>query len=110
VRGWIATHADKIDEIDPVTAGICPEAAVAVVHRGGHINLAGHNGSDWRLQARALWRVGTLERDLAVAVLQADKARIADSLSKLGVMDCEELPAFLGFLEQFVPNPTFALR
>jgi hypothetical protein len=104
VRGWIAAHADKIVEVDPITASICPEAAVAVTRKGGRLNLAGHNGADWRLQATALWRVGTLERDLAVAVVEADKARIADSLSKLGIMDCEELPVFLEFLEQFAPD------
>jgi hypothetical protein len=104
VRAWIAAHADKISEIDPITASICPEAAVAVMRKGGRLNLAGHNASDWRLQAAALWRVGEVERDLAVAVLDADKARVADCLSKLGIVDCEELPVFLEFLEQFAPN------
>jgi hypothetical protein len=66
--------------------------------------LAGHNGSDWKRQAIALWRIGNIERDVALSALESDKARIADNLSKLGTMDCEELPTFLEFLEEFAPH------
>jgi hypothetical protein len=104
VRSWIAAHANKICEIDPITASISPEAAVAVIRNGGRLNLAGHNGLDWKCQAIALWRIGNMEKDLALAALDAEKARIADNLSKLGEMNCDELPVFLEFLEQFAPD------
>jgi hypothetical protein len=104
VGPWIAVHADKISEVDPIIASISPEAAITVVRNGGILNLAGHNGSDWKRQAIALWRIGNIERDVALSALESDKARIADNLSKLGTMDCEELPPFLEFLEEFAPH------
>ena len=104
VGQWIAAHADRISEVDPIIASISPEAAIAVVRNGGTLNLAGHNGSDWKRQAIALWRIGNIERDVGLSALESDKARIADNLSKLGTMDCEELPTFLEFLEEFAPH------
>ena len=101
VGSWIAAHADKICEIDPIMAAVSPEAAVAVVRKGRRLNMAGHNGSDWRLQAIALSRIGEVARDIAIAALASDQARIAEHVSKLDMMDCEELPFFLEFLDQF---------
>ena len=98
MRAWIAANADKISEIAPITASISPEAAVAVTRKGGRLNLAGHNSADWRLQATALWRVGAVERDLAIAVIEADKARISDTNRDLVVESehsaCRPLAAF----------------
>jgi hypothetical protein len=104
VGPWIAAHADRISEIDPIMTAVSPEAAVAVIRRGGRLNLAGHNGSDWRLQAVALSRMAALAKDLAVAALDSEQARIAEHISKLDMMDCEELPVFLEFIEQFAPD------
>jgi len=104
VSSWIAAHADKICEIDPIMTAVSPEAAVAVIRKGGRLNLAGHNGSDWRLQAVAISRVAALAKDLAVAALDSEQARIAEHISKLDMMDCEELPVFLEFIEQFAPD------
>jgi hypothetical protein len=104
VGSWIAAHADKISEIDPIIATVSPEVAVAVVRNGGHLNLAGHNGSDWRLQAVALSRIADVAKEIALDALSADQARIAEHISKLDMMDCEELPFFLEFLEQFAPD------
>jgi hypothetical protein len=104
VGSWIAAHADKICEIDPIMTAVSPEAAVAVIRKGGRLNLAGHNGSDWRLQAVALSRVAALAKDLTLAALDSEQARIAEHISKLDMMDCEELPVFLQFIEQFAPD------
>ena len=104
VRRWIAEHADKISEIDPILSSVSPEAAVAVLRRGGSLNLAGHNGLDWKTQAVALWKIGMIERDLAVAALEADKKRIAQRVAQLTIADCEELPLFFEFLEEFSPS------
>jgi hypothetical protein len=104
VRSWIAAHGNKISEIDPITASISPETAVVVVRKGGCLNLAGHNGSDWRLQAVALARIGEVAKDIAVAALDSEQVRIVNHLSTLSVIDCEELPVFLEFVEQFAPG------
>ena len=34
VRQWVTEHAAQIEDIDPIMAGVSPEAAVAVVRRG----------------------------------------------------------------------------
>ena len=68
------------------------------------MNLAGHNGSDWRLQAVALSRMGEVAKEIALGALASDQARIAEHVSKLDMMDCEELPFFLEFIEQFAPD------
>ena len=98
VRAWIAANADKISEIAPISASISPEAAAAVTRKDGRLNLAGHNSADCRLQATALWRVGAVERDLAIAVIEADKARISDTNRDLVVESehsaCRPLAAF----------------
>jgi hypothetical protein len=104
VRGWVAKHADLIAEIDPITAAVSPEAAVAVVRKGGCLNLGGHNHSDWKLQTVALYRVAEVSKDIAVAAVEADHARIAEHLAQLGGMDCEELPMFLDFVDQLAPG------
>jgi hypothetical protein len=104
VRKWIAKHAELIAEIDPIMASLSPEAAVAVIHKGGRLNLGGHNQSDWRLQAIALSRVAEVAKDVAIAALDSDQPRIAGHLAKLGEMDCEELPAFLAFIDQLAPG------
>jgi hypothetical protein len=104
VREWVARHADLIDEIDPIIAGISPEAAVAVVRKGGRFNLAGHNGSDWKLQTWALARVAKIAKDLAVSSIETDLSRIVDRLARLEGIDCEEIPLFLRFVDGLAPD------
>jgi hypothetical protein len=104
VRKWVAEHAAMIAEIDPITAAVSPEAAVAVIRNGGRLNLGGHNDSDWKLQAVALYRVAEVAKDIAVAAVEADQTRIAEHLAKLEGIDCEELPVFLDFADQLAPG------
>jgi hypothetical protein len=104
VREWIARHANRMDEIDPITAGVSPEAAVAVVRKGGRLNLAGHNGSDWKLQTWALTRVAEVAKDIAISSIETDLSRIVDRLARLEGIDCEELPMFLRFVDKLAPD------
>ncbi|MGA7236257.1 MAG: hypothetical protein WBY44_11290 [Bryobacteraceae bacterium] len=67
VGPWIAVHAHKISEVDPIIASISPKAAITVVRNGGILNFAGRNGSDWKRQAIAPWRIGNIERDVALS-------------------------------------------
>jgi hypothetical protein len=104
VRRWVAGRADRINEIDPILAGVSPEAAVAVVQKGGRVLLGGHNGADWEIQAWALDRVAEVDPTVAVAVLNSNRQDILARLSNLQGIDCEELPAFLRTAERLVPG------
>ena len=104
VRPWVTGHAADIEEIDPILAGVSPEAAVAVVRQGGRFDLAGHNGVDWELQA---WTspVAQVANDVALSAIEAEQSTIVDHLAKLPPSDCEEFPAFLLALGRLNPTP-----
>jgi hypothetical protein len=95
IRKFIMNHIDEINCIDSTTAGRSPEAAVAVVRKGGRFNLEGDNQSHWELQAWALVRVAELDRDIALSSIELDRPRIVAQLTKLEAIDCEKLPKFL---------------
>ena len=95
VRSWIFEHIDQIQDIDPILTRISPESAIAIIHRGGRVNLAGHNMSDWGLQQWALERVAQIDTAAAREILESNGAHIVERLSKLGGIDVEELPYFL---------------
>jgi hypothetical protein len=95
VRAWIFQHSKLIQEIDPIFTGLSPESAVAVLGHGGRVNLAGHNGSDWRLQTWALAKVAEINPSAACEILRANEAHVAGRLSKLEGIDAEEFPEFL---------------
>ena len=99
-RSWIFEHADQIQEIDPILTGISPESAIAIVHRGGRVNLAGHNGTDWELQCWALARVTQIDTAAARRILESNGAHIIERLSRLNRIDVETLPHFLGLVEE----------
>ena len=100
VRSWIFEHIDQIQEIDPILMRISPESAIAIVRRGGRVNLGGHNGSDWGLQGWALERVAETDITAARKILESNEAHIVERLSKLGVIDVEELPYFLALVQE----------
>ena len=95
VRSWIFEHIDQIQQLDPILTGISPESAIAILRRGGRINLAGHNMSDWGLQQWALARVAEIDTAAAREILKLNEAHIVDRLSRLKGIDVEELPQFL---------------
>ena len=100
VRSWVFEHADQIQEIDPILAGISPETAIAILYRGGRVNLAGHNASDWELQRWALARVAQMDAGAARRMVESNVAHIVEGLSKLGVIDSEKLARFLAFVRE----------
>jgi len=104
VRKWVTERADRIIEIDPVLSGVSPEAAIAVFRKGGRVNLGGHNGSDWGVQARAIARVVQIDPNLAVAILEANRDHIVIHLSKLEGIDTEEFPKFLDLVLNLSPT------
>jgi hypothetical protein len=104
VRAWVAERAERIHQIDPILATASPEAAVAVVRRGGRLDLGGHNGSDWGLQSEALTRVGAIDQGVVAAAVAADLPRITDHLAGLEGIDCEEFPFFLETLHRLTPD------
>ena len=64
MRTWILRHTHLIDEIEPgldwrQSSGGDRNAR----ERGGRVNLAGHNQSDWRLQAWALASIVKVDTD-----------------------------------------------
>ena len=61
VRSWIFEHVERIQRLDPILTGISPESAIAVLRRGGFIDLAGHNKSDWGQPQWALARVAEMD-------------------------------------------------
>ena len=100
VRSWIFEHIDKIQELDPVLTGLSPESAIAIIQRGRHVNLAGHNKSDWGHMQFALARVAELDTDVARKILELNVEHIVERLSRLEPIDVEELPNFLAFVKE----------
>ena len=101
VRSWIFEHVDQIEEIDPILTRISPESAIAIIHRGGRVNLDGHNASDWGLQALALASVAELDGTAARDILESNEAHIVGRLSRLEAIDVEHLPHFLALIAEF---------
>ena len=95
MRSWIFEHVERIQRLDPILTGISPESAIAVLRRGGFVDLAGHNGSDWGLQQWALVRVAEMDIPAARGILKANREHVVEKLSKLERIDVEELPQFL---------------
>lgn len=100
VRSWILKHAAQIREIDPILAGISPETAISIVDRGGRVNLAGHNGSDWELQRWALARVARMDAGAALRIVESNAEHIVGGMSKLGSIDSEKMPRFLALIQE----------
>jgi hypothetical protein len=98
IRSWIAKHADKMKEIDPILTGCSPEAAIAIVKHGGQVNLGGHNGNDWALQSWAIARVAALEPNHARSILRANQSHIVSGVTEMSLPD--GLPGFLRRLSQ----------
>jgi hypothetical protein len=103
VRKWVAERADRMIEIDPILSSVSPEAAIAVFRKGGRVNLGGHNGSDWGVQARAIARVAQIDRNITAAILEANRDHIVTHLSKLEGIDTEEFPKFLSLIVNLSP-------
>lgn len=104
VRKWVTERADRINEIDPILSGISPEAAIIVFRKGGQVNLGGHNGSDWGLQAWAMARIAEIESQVAIDILAANQDHIVSRLSKLEAIDAEEIPVFLKLISDLAPS------
>ena len=95
VRSWIFEHVERIQRVDPILTGISPESAIAILRRGGFIDLAGHNKSDWGQQQWALARVAEMDMPAAREILESNRAHIVGRLSNLERIDVEGLPQFL---------------
>ncbi|MCY4646078.1 MAG: hypothetical protein OXE73_04310 [Gammaproteobacteria bacterium] len=95
VRSWIFEHVERIQRLDPILTGISPESAIAVLRRGGFIDLAGHNKSDWGQQQWALARVAEMDVSAAREILESNRAHIVGKLSNLERIYVEGLPQFL---------------
>jgi hypothetical protein len=95
VRSWILRHSHLILEIDPILSGLSPQSAIDVTTRGGRVNLAGHNESDWHLQSWALASVAKLDPSAARAILQMNQGHVVGRLSKMEGIDVEEFVDFL---------------
>ena len=100
VRSWIFEHADQIQEIDPILTGISPETAIAVVDRGGLVNLAGHNQSDWELQCWALARVAEIDGVAARRMVESNATHMVEGLTNLGSIHSEKMPRFLALVRE----------
>ena len=100
VRSWIFGHVERIQRLDPILTGISPESAIAILRRGGFIDLAGHNGFDWGLQRWALERVAAMDTPAAREILKSNQAHIVGRLSKLEGIDVKELPQFLAMAKE----------
>jgi hypothetical protein len=104
VRSWVLRHSHLMDEIDPVLTGVSPEAAIEITKRGGRVNLAGHNQSDWRLQAWALASIVKVDTDTARAVLHANESHVVTRLSNLETTDAEECAEFIAVARELDPQ------
>ena len=100
VRSWIFEHVEQIRRLDPILTGISPESAIAILRRGGFIDLAGHNKSDWGLQQWALARVAEMDILAAREILGSNRAHIVERLSKMERIDVKEFPEFLALARQ----------
>jgi hypothetical protein len=93
IRSWVEEHAGSIEKIEPILAGLSPRAAVAVVGNGNHVDLGGHNRSDWYLQARALARIADENEAAGRAVLRQNRSHLTRALAELSLPN--ELPKLL---------------
>ena len=100
VRSWIFEHVEQIRRLDPILTGISPESAIAILRRGGFIDLAGHNKSDWGLQQWALARVAEMDILAAREIMGSNRAHIVERLSKVESIDVKEFPEFLALARE----------
>lgn len=99
-RSWVKCHDHEIQEIDPVTTYVAPEAAASVIRRGGRINLFGHNTHDWSLAAYAVARLSDIQTSLAHKAVKSNSESIIEHISRLQAIDCDDLSFFLDVLSK----------
>lgn len=98
IRSWVAARSSRIDRIDPILSGTSPEAAISVFRNGKQVDLGGHNGSDWELQAWAILRIATVNEDVAKSVLRQNKLHFVKSIKEMSLPD--GLPNYLDLVHQ----------
>lgn len=98
IRSWIEEHAERIEKIDPILAGVSPEAAVRIVGNGNRVELGGHNGNDWDLQTWALAQIASVNDDVAKTVLRQNRAHLTKALVELS--GPQELPRLLELIHE----------
>lgn len=98
IRTWVEKHAGQIEVIDPILAGISPRAAIIIIGNGKYVALGSHNRSDWKLQAWALARIATEDKDTAIKVIQQNQSHFAKGLAELS--DPRELTKLLELIEE----------
>lgn len=98
IHSWVEKHAERIEKIGPILAGVSPRAVVTIVGNGNRVDLGGHNGSDWELQAWALAKIASEDKDTAKAVLRQNRSHLIRGFTELSLP--EELPKFLGLVHE----------
>lgn len=100
IRSWIAIHSDKIQVIDPILGGWCPEATINIVRSGGRVNLGAHNKSDWNIQSFCLARVASVDLGIARQVIFQNRDHLLYGIRELSLPD--GLPALLELIEKIL--------
>jgi hypothetical protein len=98
INSWIEQHAGRIEKMDPILAGLSPRAVVTIVGSGHHVDLGGHNGSDWDLQAWALARIASVDKGTVKTVLRQNRSHLIKQLTELSLP--AGLPRFLGLIQE----------
>ena len=103
-QSWITRHADELRILTPHLAWIAPNVAASALRRGITLPLGLSHGLDWLDAAAALDSVGQINRELACAVVAANRSEIIQGLHLPQPNSCEKLTVFCEVLEGLMPG------
>lgn len=100
-RSWVMRHTDELGELSMVFAYVTPEIVVEKLRAGNPLPL---NLSSAKLTALALHAIATIDRSLAIQIIEDSIADIAEDLSQLTPNNCEGVALLLKCLHNLSPT------
>jgi hypothetical protein len=100
-RSWVIRHADELGELNIILACVTPEIVVEKLRAGNRLPL---NLSSAKLTTLALHAIATIDRSLAVQIVEDSISDIAEDLSQLTPDNCEGVALLLKCLHNLSPT------
>jgi hypothetical protein len=103
-RSWVTRHTGELTILTPGLTAVAPEAVATRLRDGFSLRLDVASGLGWGFAEVGRSRLAAVDQELAVRVLDENRADIAQGFAKLGPSDCAEIPEFLALLRKLAPT------